>query len=427
MALRSALIWGAVQSALRLVLSFVSIKVTAIYLGAPGLALVGQLANFLGLVQGGIGNAIQTGVIKLTAESEGDRERQIGIWRSAVSFALILIVPVSIGIMLLAVPISTWLFDSGAYWPVFVLAGPCLVLGVLGLILSGLLNGLKRMRDVSLSQMFAIAVGSALFIPLAWAFGVYGGLIGTALSLVGVALASLAVLVRLKLVRIEDLWGRPNRDLVREISRFYPPLLANAAIAPFALILVRNVLTDGLGIHEAGYWQAAWRLSDMYTLVLSTALSLYLMPHLSSCRTDKEFARELFSVTISVVALTAVAALALYLLRSLVVAVVFTREFSPVQNLMGWQLAGDVLRMATWPLRMALIIRHRTGWYISAEIAAPLLHAGFTALLLDSFGTNAATIGYAISYAITIVLLLTALSDFLKLHVGPKGHGQESA
>lgn len=422
MALRAALYWGGIQSVLRLVLSFVSIKITAVYLGAPGLALVGQLSNFLGLVQGGVGNAIQTGVVKLTAESDGDPNRQARIWHSALKLAFVLGILMGVVTMIMAMPISVWLFDTHEYWPVIVLAGPCLVLGILGAVLSGVLNGLKRMQDLSISQMFAIAIGAMSFIPLAWVFGVWGGLAGTALAVAGAFVAVLPSVKRISVFRQLDWRGHWDPGLVKEIARFYPALLANAAVAPFALILVRNVLAGGVGLHEAGFWQAAWRVSDMYTLVLTTALSLYLMPHLSSCRTDEEFSRELFAITGKVAVLTAVAAAGLYLLRDVVVSVVFTREFEPVRDLMGWQLVGDVFRMATWPLRMALVIKHRTVWYIVAESATPLMHAAFTHMLLNQFGTNAATLGYALSCAITVAILLVALADYLNIHRSSRNH-----
>jgi PST family polysaccharide transporter len=413
MALRTALLWSGIQSILRLSLSFVSIKVTAVYLGAPGLAIIGQLGNFLTLIQGGVGNAIQTGVTKLTAESERDNERQRRVWRTGFRMALLLSMAAAVIVMSLAQPISAWLFDTHNYWPVIVLTGPCLVLGVMGLVFTGILNGLKRIRELALVTICASLVGAALFIPLAYRFGVWGGLIGTSLSAASTFFFGWFFLWRTHTSDMQSLRGHRDAGIVREIARFYPMLLANSAISPFALILVRNILSDGLDMHAAGYWQAAWRVSDMYTLMITTALSLYLMPHLSSARGEDSFASELFGITLKVVLLTAAAAVGIYVLRDVMIAVVFTREFVPVRDLLAWQLVGDVLKMASWPLRMALVIKLRARWYIALEAAAPLLHAGFTFVLLPHLQGNAATLGYALAYLITDLLLLVALRDYI--------------
>lgn len=413
MAFRQALFWSVIQSTLRLGLSFVSIKVTAVYLGAPGLAIIGQLSSFAGLVQGGIANAVQTGVTKLTAESEGDNKRQLLVWCTAFRLALLLSILSAIGVMAAAWPIAAWLFDTHDYWPVVVLAGPCLALGIMGVVFGGMLNGLKRIREQALVTIFTTLAGSALFIPLAYRFGVWGGLVGTALSVASMFFASLFFLSRERLLNAQSLGRYWNAGVAREIVRFYPMLLAHSAVSPFSLILVRNILTSALGMHTAGFWQAAWRVSDMYTLVLMTALSLYLMPHLSSIAREDEFARELFGITLKAVLFTAVAAMGIYVLRDVMIAIVFTREFLPVKDLLAWQLVGDMFKMASWPLRMALVIKLRARWYIALEVATPLLHAGFTFVLLPYLQGNAATLGYALAYLITDLLLLVALRDYI--------------
>mgnify|MGYP001095179743 CR=1 FL=1 len=122
-ALKTALVWSAAQSVLRLVVGFISIKVTAVYLGAPGLALVGQINNFMALAQGGVANAIQTGVIRFTAESEGDAARQKAVWRTGILLSLSLSAPLVVLVMVLAKPISRWLFDTEAYWLVVLISG----------------------------------------------------------------------------------------------------------------------------------------------------------------------------------------------------------------------------------------------------------------------------------------------------------------
>jgi len=418
MAMRTALFWSGIQSVLRLTLSFISIKVTAVYLGPAGLALVGQLSSFISLVQGCTGNAIQTGIVKYTAEGEGDRERQLIVWRTGFRMALLLGLFANLVVMVAARPISGWLFSSVEFWPVIVLAGPCILLGILGVIVTGILNGLKLIRELALVTIFTTIIGAALFIPLAYRFGVWGGLIGTVLSGTAGFAVGWVALTRTGVLSIQRLLGHWNMTVARDIARFYPMLLANAAVAPLALILVRNILVDGQGIEAAGYWQATWRLSDMYTLVLTTAFSFYLMPHLGSIADKAKFSRELFSTVYKVALLTAGAALGIFVLRDVVIALVFTREFQPIRDLLLWQLVGDVLRMASFPMVMALMIKLRTRWYIALTIITPLFQASLTIVLLPYLQTKAATLGYALANLAAFVLVLFAFRDYLVLLTG---------
>ena len=150
-------------------------------------------------------------------------------------------------------------------------------------------------------------------------------------------------------------------------------------------------------------------------MVLTTALSLFLMPHLSSCKEEKQFATELFKITLQVAGITLLAITTIYVLRDLVVRILFTPEFLPITDLFAWQLLGDLFKMVRLPLGMVLVIKKRVAWYIALEVGAPALHSGMTWLLLDSLGANAATLGYAACYLVVDLLLLIALRDYLGL------------
>ena len=52
MSLRRAFSFGALQTGFSMVLSFFSIKITAVYLGPAGIGTLGQLTYFMSLTQG---------------------------------------------------------------------------------------------------------------------------------------------------------------------------------------------------------------------------------------------------------------------------------------------------------------------------------------------------------------------------------------
>ena len=68
--------WGGSMAAVRLVCSFLSIKVTAVYLGPAGLALVAQYASFLSMFQSMLGQGLVTGAVRLSSEYSDDAARR---------------------------------------------------------------------------------------------------------------------------------------------------------------------------------------------------------------------------------------------------------------------------------------------------------------------------------------------------------------
>ena len=78
---------------------FILNKILAIYVGPSGYAMIGQFQNFIQMVTTFAGSAINTAVIKYTAEYYKDENRQRAIWKTAGS--LILIVSLILTVLIL--------------------------------------------------------------------------------------------------------------------------------------------------------------------------------------------------------------------------------------------------------------------------------------------------------------------------------------
>jgi PST family polysaccharide transporter len=414
MALKSALLWSALQTGTRLVLSFISIKVTAVYLGPAGLAVTAQFSAFLSLLHGAIGNALQTGVIKMTAEvpaQGGQSELLAPLWSTAMKLALLLAVLAGLVVAAVSVPLADWLLKDPAYWPAMVLGGLTLPLVLAGTVLTGAVNGLQHLNLVGLIGTGAAVAGALAFIPLCYFFGVAGGLAGTALAYCSMFFVALLCVRRAPSIHLRDFLAAWDRPVATSLLAFFPMLLVHSIFTPLPSIVIRDMLAADYGLASAGQWQAAARLSDMFTLVLTTALSMYLMPHLSA-QEGLRFNRELAAATLKVTALAAAGSAAIYLLRDLVIAVVFTPEFNPVRELLPYILIGDVLKMAAWPLQMALVIKLRSAWYMGNILGMGAIFVGLTWLWLPSMGVKAATAAYAVANGLCLLSLLVAYREY---------------
>ena len=406
--LRSALGWGSAQAAVRLVVGFASIKVTAVFLGPAGIALVGQAGNFLTLVQGTLGNAIQTAVTKMTAEREAAGElSHLPLWGTAVRLAIGLGLAVGALVVLLNRPLSAWLFGREDLWPVVVLVGVILPFTMLNVVLNGILTGLKQFRLISFANMGATVLGAAIFISLSYASGLMGGLFGTLLAVACALLVTLAIVRSTKVIEVSRFLAHWRPELLPSIFAFYPMLLVHAAAEPLTLLLVRDALIGAAGVDQAGLWQATLRLSNIYTLVLLTTLSMYSLPTLSAISDPRRFRSTMFGMAVKMGAATAVAALAIYLCRDLVVRAVFTSAFLPVRDLLGVQLLGDVFNLASWPLHSALMAQNRSKTYMVLEVVVAVLQIAVTRVLLPLIGVSAAPTAYAVASGVALLILVS--------------------
>jgi polysaccharide transporter, PST family len=405
--LRSAFGWGTAQAVVRMAVGFASIKVTAVFLGPAGIALVGQAGNFLTLMQGTLGNAIQTAITKMTAEqdaADGAASRR-PLWGTAMRLAICLGLAAGALVVVLRGPLSERLFGREDLWPVVVLIGLILPFTMLSLVLSGILTGLKSFRLVAFTNMGTTVLGAAIFIGMSHTFGLMGGLTGTIFA-VGSGLLVTLLVVRsanaISVVRCLAYW-RPA--LLPAILSFYPMLLVHSAAEPLTLLLVRNALIGSTGAEQAGLWQAALRLSNMYTMVLITTLSMYSLATLSAIKEPVQFRTVMFGMALKMGAATAAAALLIYLCRDLILRAVFTAQFLPVRDLLGAQLLGDVLNLAGWPLHSALMAQNRARTYMILEVGVAGMQVAVTHLLLPNFGVSAAPVAYAATSGFSLVAL----------------------
>ena len=408
MSLHKALGWSSISALLKIGLGFFSAKVSAVYLGPAGMVLVGQINNFMQVTAGAIGNGANTAVVSLTAQHGDSREKLQQLWGSAMRLVIALAALTGLVVALAAGPLSSWLFFSAAYWPIILLAGIVLLLAVADNVVTGALNGLKQLNTIARAGIVASVIEFALFVSMTYAFGIGGALV--AMTLVyGVRLAiSCSIAIRSGLIQPTELFRGFDRQSLRDIIGFYPMLLAHSIALPLGLLLVRGIIVRGAGLEQAGFLQAAWRLSDVYVGVLTTALGLFFMAQFSSLSEEAERGAMLRRTIVQVTAVTAAAALGIYVLRDLVVRLVLTPQFLPMTFLLPFQLLGDVFKMACYPLQVALVSRRRSALYIAQAIGGPAAYVVLTSALVPRWGMEGATVAYASAYGVTFLFLVAA-------------------
>ncbi len=372
---------GAAHSLLGLVLSFFTIKLTAIYLGPPGLALVAQLGNFIAICQGVLSGGITAATARVYPEFGHDRARRkrfLGTaWRLASLFAVVSIVVIALA----SGPLARWLLTSDEHGTAVMLAG--------------------------------VPVACLIYVPATVVWGIPGGLIGYAISQSVCLPVSLVILRWSPSVAQQDFRGPFDRTEAKRILGFLPMLIAHSTMSPLWLILIRNMVASHLGLVTAGLWQATWRVSEVYVSVVMASLSLYFLPRLGEVVGTPVLRKEIVQTFMRTVGITAAVALTLFLLRDWVVRIVFTQEFLPVRDLMPFQLLGDVLRMAAWTLGFVLVALVRSRWYIALEILIPAIYFGGALFLVPEFGARGVTWAYCLAGAAHFSISVFALRDVL--------------
>jgi PST family polysaccharide transporter len=391
-------LWNGIAVATRMGSALLLNKILAVYVGPAGYAVIGQFQNGVSMAVTFATGAIQTGVTKFTAEYYDDEARQRALWRTAGTVVLLASFSCALLIALFSRPLASLILNDPALSSVFLWLAASLVFIALNTLLLAILSGKKEVRRYVTSSVAGSLLGLATVGLLAWRYGLYGALVAFSVYQGIVFFVTFWQMFRTSWFRPSDLFGRIDVRHLGNLGHYVTMAATTAIVAPVSLILVRNHLGATFGWDYAGYWDATWRISIIYLALLTTTLSLYYLPRISEIRNWPELRGEILGAYKIVLPATAALSLTIFLLRDQLVGLLFTPQFLPMRELMGWQLAGDVLKIGSWLVAFLMVGRRLTGTFVATEIGASALLYLLTLLLTAAFGFKGAAMAYCLTY-----------------------------
>jgi O-antigen/teichoic acid export membrane protein len=404
--LHKAVLLGAVRTAVQMVASFLSVKVTSIYLGPAGIGVLAQLQGFIGLTLGVMGNGVNKGIVRCTAEYGTDVERRRRLLSTALRALLAAGVPVSLAVIAAAPRVARQLLGNDAYTPHVMMFGAVYLCGLLGNMVMGMANGAKDFTATTLIDTGNILSGLVLFAVLSPLFGVAGGLAAAAFGPLALMTVCALVARRKAWISRHTFSAGFSRQEFWRLAAFLPMAAAAAIGESFGQIVVRDTLAQHAGMHAVGLLQGVWRLSDLYLGIFIGMFSMYYLPRFAEIRQAEELRREIRRALLHVVPAVALVSGIIFAARDLLIALVFTHEFLGMRELFGWQMVGNVIKMTGWLFGYVLVARIpplQIGLFELAKGGAWIVFAHW---LVPAGGAVGAVQSYVATYA--VYLLATA-------------------
>ena len=144
-------------------------KILAVYVGPAGYAAIGQFQNFIQMITTFAGSAVNTAVVKYTAEYQ-DIEEKKKIFSSSIVISLICSLIISIFLFTFSGYLSELILKDIQYSSVFIIFGATIFLFALNMVLISILNGQKEIKKYILvniaSSIFSLFFTSFLIMQL---------------------------------------------------------------------------------------------------------------------------------------------------------------------------------------------------------------------------------------------------------------------
>ena len=393
---------------------FVLNKILAVYLGPTGYAALGQFQNFIQMVTTFAGSAINTAVIKYTAEYHEDESKQRAIWKTAGSIVFVFSLMFAFLILIFQRQLSLYIFHTLEYQTVFVWFAVFLLFFNFNTLFLAILNGKKEILKLVLANiagsLFALIVTSILAIKL----HLYGALIALSIYQSIAFIVTLFLCYRADWFKFSSLFGKIDLEITKKLSSFIWMALVSAICVPLSQILIRAYLSQEFGLAYAGYWEAMIRLSTVYLMLVTTTLGVYYLPRLSELKMIDEIKKEVYLGYKFLFPLAVAGGIIIFVLRDWIIKVLFSPSFAPMQSLFFWQMMGDALKIGSWILAYLMLSKAMTKLYISTEIIFTLSLIALTYVCTQLFGFEGVSMAHFINYGMYWVVISFFIFKSLK-------------
>lgn len=388
-------------------------KIIAIFVGPSGLAFMGQFQNFITLVMA-LGTAsVNTGVIKYTAEFHSDIDEKKKIWSTALRIGLI--GTFSSGLLLLFFhrQLSSLFFKDDQYGSLFIIFAFTLIFYVLNALLMAILNGQKEVKKLIALKISSSVITLLLIAVLTYYYGLYGTLLSLILN------QSLVFAVTLYFV-LKSQWFQKHMftrtidiGYLKKLGKFALMAIIASISAPLSELIIRNYIGESLSWDAAGYWQGVWKISSIYLMAITMTLSIYYLPKLSETSKGSMLRQEIFSGYKIILPVTVFLAIIIYVLRDMIIILLFTKEFAPMRELFFYQLLGDVFKIASWLVSFLMVAKAMTKVFIVTEVLGFFSYIVLSIILIDHFGLIGAPMAFALNMLLYTLLIFWIFKDLL--------------
>lgn len=391
---------------LKIGIGLITSKILAVFVGPGGMALVGNLRNFLTSLESISTLGFQNGIVKYVAENQRNKSE----FQKILATVFICLVAVAIVLSLILFFFATFWnekifnnhFDFSLVFKVLALALPWYAVSVF---LLAVLNGLSQFKKVIWINIIGNLIGLLASVFMILQFKTLGALLAIVIT------PALLFFVTFYFVNKEiNFFGSIRLHLfdfriIKNLSSYSLMALVSSVLGPIIFLAIRSNVIKSLGIDQAGFWETITRISSYYLMFISTILTVYFLPKLSVAQNNQETKAIFWRFYKSILPVFILGLIVVYFGRFFIIQLLFTKEFLPVTTLFIWQLIGDVFKVASLILGYNFFAKKLTKAFIFFEIFSLTLLYFSSLIFIKYFGLEGVVMAQAFDNLMYFIVL----------------------
>jgi O-antigen/teichoic acid export membrane protein len=402
----SSIIGGA--SVLNILIGMLRTKMLAALIGPSGVGLVSLYSGVIStgtiIASMGIGTI---GTRDVAAALNAEDQRALALVRRAMFWGSILLAGFgSLAVWSLRELIAQHVLGGVEHSTKVGWLALAVAFSVVGTSQGALIQGMRRIGDMARLSVYGAVLNTALGIGLLWewkatglvAYVLVGPLASFLLGQWYVSRLGPAPVAHTTLQELTQKWNY--------LLKMGVPFMGAALVSAAVQLWIRVEVGDSLGAEGLGHFQAATSISMQYIGFVLTAMGADYYPRLTGVIDDPAAAKRLVNEQTEIaLLLSAPIFVAMIGVSPWVISLLYTAAFAPAAEILRWQILGDVLKVASWPLGFVIVAVGAGKTYFWTESIALFIMGGIIAWLAPSIGLKITGIAFLIMYAVYLPLV----------------------
>ncbi|WP_339893739.1 O-antigen translocase [uncultured Algibacter sp.] len=394
----------------RMLFSLISQKAFAIFIGAEGIAIVGNLKNVVGFFEQFSILGTSNGLVKYISEHKDDKKQLNNLFSTVFVFSAIASIVSFMILFFWSNAINHAVFGANEnYGYIFkILAFLIPFMGVNG-ILYALLNGLSAYKLFSKIGLIVVISSTILIVLLTIKFGLIGSLI--AISTIPLLQFLIYIIFSSKTYKtfIDLNFISFKLSFKKQLLSYSLMTLVVVFFSNIIDVAIRHLIEDKTSIAEAGYWTAMNSISRVYMQFSAAIFPLYILPVYAKLTSTIDFRKEVVKIYKMLLPFLISGMLVVFLFREFIIKALYTSEFLAMSSLFKWQLLGDLIKFVAIVLSYQFIAKKQIGYFIFTEVLSVLMFYGFSVYFIDIYGTDGVVIAHFVRYILFFLVVLFIL------------------
>ncbi|WP_025761927.1 oligosaccharide flippase family protein [Dyadobacter tibetensis] len=393
----------ALVQVVQLIFGLIRNKFIALFLGTHGFGIWGLYQTYIEMVSTFSTLGVDQSSVREIAKTEDIQEKEQYIYLTKITILCFSLIAAIFSIFF-SKSISRSLFQSESYYIGIIIISSSIIFNGVSKGHKSILNGLRDMKGLALSQIIGSALGSIITISLVYWLGLEG--IPWYLSLVGLStLISTWWFLKRHNLKHTIISRKYSYNKIKSLLFLGLGFSITAIIAAFSSYFSRTYLSEAFNISTVGLYQASWTISNLYIGIILSAMGIDFMPRLVKVIDDSKKLTSLINEQMELGALiSSIGVVFILLFSKSILEILYSSEFLLANDIIKWQVLGVALRVLGFPFSHAIMAKNKPIIYVILQAVFWSLDYILLVLLSKTYGVGALGVNYFVAYIVYLLL-----------------------